>query len=138
MRGGNIVAVGILGGACPLADVASMAWCGSKPRNKCLSICERLNVTVCTCEVLSYPNSPTTSGLMAPYTVFASVTWGGGRVALEVLGTVWPQHELATMTSGGSSSEFASCVGIQLCYPVLVRVCRLVVGVGSIAGDHLS
>ena len=34
-----------------MTEVTSVAWGGSKPHDKCLSICERLNVTVCTCEV---------------------------------------------------------------------------------------
>ena len=58
---------------------------------------------------------------------------GGGKGALGVLRPMWPHHELATMAKGGNSSEFVCCVFIQLCYPVLVRIRRLVVGVDSIA-----
>ena len=57
-----------------------MAWGGSKPHDMWLSVHERLIITVYTCKVLSYPNSPATSGLMEPHTDFASVAWGGGRV----------------------------------------------------------
>ena len=35
-EGGDIAVVGVLGGACPLTGIASLAWGGSKPRNMCL------------------------------------------------------------------------------------------------------
>ena len=54
-EGSDIAAVGVLGGACPWTEVASVAWGGRKPRNMCLSIRERLINAVCTCEVLSDP-----------------------------------------------------------------------------------
>ena len=73
-RGGNI------GGACPMTEVTSVACGGSKPRDMCLSVCERLIIIVYTCDILSYPNSPTNSGLMEPHTDFASVAWSGGKV----------------------------------------------------------
>ena len=57
-----------------MTEVASMTWGGSKPRDMCLSIRESLRITVCTCELLSYPNSPTTSGLMEPHTDFGVET----------------------------------------------------------------
>ena len=99
MRGGDNVGVGAFGIAHPLAEVAFMAWSGSMPRDMSLSIQERLNITVCTCEVLSYPNSPATLRLME---------------AVVVLRPVWPHQELATMARWGSSSEFACCLSLSM------------------------
>ena len=89
-------------------------------------------IIVCTLEVFSYPNSRITSGLMEPHTDFVSMSWGGGRVAVGVLRPIWPHNELATMASRGSSSEFACCVCILVCYTVLVHIRHLVVRVDSI------
>ena len=67
-------------GACPMTEVASMTWGRSKPRDMCLSIRKSLRITVCTCELLSYPNSLATSGLVEPHTDFAS--WLGLETGL--------------------------------------------------------